>query len=512
MDIYLKKKRWKWLLFGTAIAIVSISLYYTNVLVEEIRKDERKNVQIWADAIHHRAGIVNYTNKLFEQIKEEEHLRMKTVAETHRRMITANISEDLTFESGIIENNVSIPVIVSDENGNIQSARNVDFSPDTVKKMTPQLKKEFSVYPPIIESYNPYNPRAKLILYYKDSKIFTDLRKVLDDLVNSFFSEVVLNSASVPVIITDSARIPIRDENGRIVSGNISAQKMDDAVFVKAMIESMAFHNTPIKVTLAGIGIRYIFYEDSFLLTKLKYYPFIQLVVISLFLLIAYLLFSQARRSEQNQVWVGMAKETAHQLGTPLSSMMAWVELLKLKGVDQETLTEIEKDVNRLEMITDRFSKIGSQARLESTDIVKLIYDSISYIRSRTSQKVHFIITPDINKEILVPLNIHLFEWVIENICKNAVDAMEGSGEVHIVISEDDLNVIIDVTDSGKGIPKSRYKTIFNPGYTSKQRGWGLGLTLSRRIINNYHSGKIFVRSSVLNKGTTFRVMLKKKK
>jgi len=426
-------------------------------------------------------------------------------------MITANISEDLSFESSIVENNVSIPVIVSDENGNIQSARNVDFSLDTVKKMTTKLKKEFSVYPPIIEKYNPYNPSARLILYYKDSKIFTDLRKVLDDLVNSFFSEVVLNSASVPVIITDSARNPIRDENGRIVSGNIPAKKMEDPAFVRTMIESMASHNKPIQVNLAETGVRYIFYEDSFLLTKLRYYPFIQLAVISLFLLIAYLLFSQARRSEQNQVWVGMAKETAHQLGTPLSSMMAWVELLKLKGVDQETLTEIEKDVSRLETITDRFSKIGSQARLESTNIVNLIYDSISYIRSRTSQKVNFIITPVSSKEILVPLNIHLFEWVIENLCKNAVDAMEGSGEVHIDISEDEFNVIIDVTDSGKGIPKSRQKTIFNPGYTSKQRGWGLGLTLSRRIIKNYHSGKIFVKSSVLNKGTTFRIMLKKK-
>jgi signal transduction histidine kinase len=192
--------------------------------------------------------------------------------------------------------------------------------------------------------------------------------------------------------------------------------------------------------------------------------------------------------------------------------MMAWVELLKLKGVDQETLSEIEKDVNRLETITDRFSKIGSQPRLESTDIVKLIHESISYIRSRISQKVHFVVTPDINKEIMVPLNIHLFEWVIENLCKNAVDAMEGSGKVQVDILEDDSTVIIDVTDTGKGIPKSRFKTIFNPGYTSKQRGWGLGLTLSRRIIVNYHSGKIFVKSSVLNKGTTFRIVLKKKK
>jgi signal transduction histidine kinase len=509
MDIYLRKRRWKWFLFGVAVVIVSISLYLTNILVGEIRRDERRNVQIWADAIHHREMIVNYTNKLFEQIKVEENLRMKTVAETHRRMITAGINEDLTFESNIVENNVSIPVIVTDENGNIQSARNVDFNLDTVKKMTPELKKEF--YPPFIESYNPFNPKAKLVLYYKDSKIFTDLRKVLDDLVNSFFSEVVLNSASVPVIITDSNRIPVRDEHGKIVSGNIPEKQLATLALIKATIETMASHNTPIKVNLAETGTRYIFYEDSFLLTKLKFYPFLQLAVIGLFLLIAYLLFSQARRSEQNQVWVGMAKETAHQLGTPLSSMMGWVELLKLKGVDQETLSEIEKDVNRLGTITDRFSKIGSQPRLESADIVKLVYDIISYIRSRTSPKVSFTISPELDKEIMVPVNIHLFEWVIENLCKNAVDAMEGNGLVNIDISEDEQNVIIDVTDTGKGIQKSLQKTIFNPGYTSKQRGWGLGLTLTRRIINNYHSGEIFVKSSVINKGTTFRIILNKK-
>jgi signal transduction histidine kinase len=226
--------------------------------------------------------------------------------------------------------------------------------------------------------------------------------------------------------------------------------------------------------------------------------------------MIAYLLFSYARKSEQNQVWVGMAKETAHQLGTPLSSMVAWMELLKLKGLDAETITEIEKDVQRLETITERFSKIGSAAKLEKTNIVKVIHDSVAYIRSRISAKVNFEIRPGSDQEIIVPLNLHLFEWVIENLCKNAVDAMEGNGSVTIEITEDVDHIHIDISDTGKGIAKSLFKTVFRPGYTSKSRGWGLGLTLTKRIVENYHSGKIFVKSSTLGKGTTFRIIMKK--
>ena len=232
--------------------------------------------------------------------------------------------------------------------------------------------------------------------------------------------------------------------------------------------------------------------------------------VFGIFLFIAYLLFSTARKSEQNQVWVGMAKETAHQLGTPLSSMIGWVELLKLKGLDEDTVHEIAKDVHRLETITDRFSKIGSTARLEPYNIVMVIYDSVNYIKSRVSPKVRFTITPDLTTQVSAPINLHLFEWVIENLCKNAVDAMEGNGSIHIVVTEDIKQVVIDISDTGKGIQKSRFKTIFHPGYTSKTRGWGLGLTLSKRIIENYHSGKIFVKTSAIGKGTTFRIILKK--
>jgi two-component sensor histidine kinase len=501
VDIYLRKKRWKWILFGAAIVIVGVSLYFTNILVNEIRKDERKNVEIWADAIHRKADMVNFTNKLFEQIKDEERRRVGILAEANKLLIEAPPSMDLTFPLNIIAQNTSIPVIQTDKDGVITSYRNVVL-PDSVKVLDGELKKMFTDYPPVIVRYLGNN---KIYLYYKDSNIFSDIRNVLDDLIKSFFSEVVLNSASVPVIITDSTKTKV------IESGNIPEKKMNDPEFVSKTLKSMASHNAPIVVAFPDIGTRYIFYEDSFLLTQLKYYPYIQLAVIGLFLFIAYLLFSYARRSEQNQVWVGMAKETAHQLGTPLSSMVAWVELLKIKGVDPETLGEIAKDVQRLETITDRFSKIGSTARLEKTEIVNVIRNSISYIKSRVSNRVIFEIAPgETAKEIMVPLNVHLFEWVIENLCKNAVDAMEGSGKVNIEISEDEKNVVLDITDNGKGIPKSRFATIFHPGYTSKTRGWGLGLTLSKRIIENYHSGKIFVKSSVLNKGTTFRILLKK--
>jgi two-component system, sporulation sensor kinase D len=498
VDIYLRKKRWKWTLFGAAVVIVSVSLYYTSILVEEIRKDERKNVQIWADAIHRKADLVNFTNTLFEQIKDEERRRVIIVAEAQKRIITATSNEDLNFFLNIISNNTTIPVILTDKNGNITTYRNVKL--DTVKRLEGELKRQFSVYPPIVVTYLG----TQAYLYYRDSNIFTELKRVIDDLMQSFFAEVVLNSASVPVIITDSTQKNV------VAFGNIpEGKKMTNPAFVTVRLRSMTAENKPIRVNIADTGIRYIFYEDSFLLTQLKYYPFVQFAVIGLFLFIAYLLFSYARKSEQNQVWVGMAKETAHQLGTPLSSMVAWVELLKLKGVDEETLNEIQKDVTRLETITDRFSKIGSAAKLEKTDIVAVVRNTISYIKTRTSPRVTFSFSTTV-EPIEVPLNLHLFEWVIENLCKNAVDAMDGAGRISIEISEVDPEVTLDISDTGKGIPKSLFRTIFHPGYTSKARGWGLGLTLSRRIIENYHKGRIFVKSSTLNRGTTFRIILKK--
>jgi two-component system, sporulation sensor kinase D len=498
-NIYQQKKTWKRWLFLIALVIVGVSLWYTNTLVRNIARDERNKITTWANAIQQRASLVNYTGEFFDQIRIEERERVKLLAEATREMAAAD-DEDITFYLKIISNNNSIPVILTDVEDNITGAKNVDFDADTVPKLTPALKKEFSVYPPIEIDY--YNGNLNYF-YYKDSHLFSKLKVVLDDLIESFFSEVVNNSASVPVIITDSTRREV------VAWGKLDSTQVNNPEYIDAMVEDMAAGNEPIEIEITGRK-HYIYYQDSFLLTQLRYYPYIQLAIISIFLLISYLLFSIARRSEQNQVWVGLAKETAHQLGTPLSSMMAWVEYLKTKDVGSDTIDELQKDVNRLNTITERFSKIGSAANLKTENVVEVVYNSVAYLKTRTSNKVIFTVNPPLGAIILTQLNFQLFDWVIENLVKNAVDAMAGQGSITIDIQEEDKFVVIDVTDTGKGIPKKMQRTIFNPGFTSKQRGWGLGLSLAQRIILENHDGKIFVKSSVPGKGTTFRIILRK--
>ncbi len=501
MNIYTRKKRWKWLLFILAVTIVSVSLWYTNILVSEIAEDERNNIRIWADAIYQKAELVNYTDRFFDGIRVEERKRVELLADVYRMLPEIDQAVVLNFFIKFVIDNTTVPVILTDVNGKIKSTTNVDFNPDSVVYLQGALREEFMVYPPV---KIVYETDKFDYLFYKDSKLFSELRVIIDDLIDSFFSEVVLNSASVPVIITDSTRTHV------IEYGLLDTLKARDTTYLKMKLEHMASDNEPIEIELADQGKRFIFYQNSDLLTKMMYFPYIQLGIITMFLFIAYIFFSSARRSEQNQVWVGLAKETAHQLGTPLSSMIAWIELLKLDGHTSETLNELNKDIDRLQKITDRFSKIGSEPKLKSENIVGVLYDGVDYIRSRASKKVQYHIQQPVDQKIFAPINLHLFEWVIENLCKNAIDAIGGDGIIDIDIREEENLVVIDISDNGKGIPKSRFKTIFNPGYTSKKRGWGLGLSLSKRIIKDYHKGKIFVKSSVINKGTTFRILLRK--
>ncbi len=319
----------------------------------------------------------------------------------------------------------------------------------------------------------------------------------------SFQLLVIQNNNSVPVIQTDSA--------GRIITyRNLDSTKVaNNPDYLYKQLEIMKSENDRMVIDLGDGDQNYLYYRDSIFLRKLQYFPYVHLGVIILFILVSYFAFSSSRKAEQNKVWVGLSKETAHQLGTPTSSLNAWLELLKQENPGSKTISELEKDVTRLEKITERFSKIGSKPVLVPTSLHEVLQTSVNYLLSRSSNKIKFNLNvPD--HEIIVPMNQALFEWVIENVCKNAMDAMNGRGVVDIKIEDHTQIIYIDVTDNGKGIPKSKFKTIFKPGYTTKQRGWGLGLSLSKRIVETYHEGKIFILNSDIDKGTTLRIVLKK--
>lgn len=498
MDLYRKKKIWKRVLFLGALVIIAVSLWYSNGLVKKIAEDEREKIKIWANAIQHKASLVSYTNEFFKKIEIEERNRVEIWAEATRRLINAGINEDLSFYTLIIAGNNTIPVILTDKNLNIIAAKNVDFSTDTVKVFDKEKFKDFAQNEPIIVSYgNIIN-----YLYFKESILFSELRVVLDDLTESFFSEVVINSASVPVLIMDSTKTKI------FSSGNIDEAVLKDSVKLKELILTMEGQNNPIIIDFEGTGKKYIYYKDSFLLTQLKYYTFIQLFIVAIFIIIAYLVFNTTQKSEQNSVWVGMAKETAHQLGTPISSMLAWLDFIEADEKNKIYIEELRKDIKRLQDVSDRFNNIGSNPDLPLTPIAHTIYDSVRYIQSRASKKVIINVQFPEDERSLIPLNNNLFSWVMENLLKNAIDAMNGEGTIDISILKMSKYIIVDISDTGRGFAKANYKTVFRPGYTTKKRGWGLGLTLSKRIIEEYHKGKLFVYSSVVGKGTTFRIQL----
>lgn len=319
-----------------------------------------------------------------------------------------------------------------------------------------------------------------------------------------FLFSIIENNNTVPVILTD--------ENDSIISSrNFDETRTGDSEYLRKNLENIKEKNKPIINYLEKDHFNLIYYKDSIILTMLIYYPYVQLAIIILFILVSYLAFSSSRKAEQNQVWVGMSKETAHQLGTPTSSLAGWIEILQHKHPDISITKELALDVQRLEKVTERFSRIGSKPALIEENIVFIIVRTLDYLKSRSSSKVKFIIDFDLNKQIRIPVNSALFEWVIENVSKNAIDAMEGIGEITIRITETDKSAMIDISDTGKGMPKSAYKKIFNPGFTTKQRGWGLGLSLAKRIIEEYHTGKIFVRYSEIGKGSCIRIILNRK-
>ena len=317
--------------------------------------------------------------------------------------------------------------------------------------------------------------------------------------------EIIQQNYSFPIIMADGQGNPIDYRN---IAFKNSRNQADSILVLKEELLEMQEDYPPIVLQEADIRI---YYRNSELLTNLKYYPYIQLAVILLFGLLVYVVFNQSKLSEQNRVWAGLTKETAHQLGTPIASLMAWMDYLKNSPVwdeNQEIIQEMDKDVAKLRVVTERFSSIGSSPVIQPENVYEIIEEGVSYLRPRISTKVEWEIQSD-SKDLVALLNKPLFDWVIENVCKNAVDAMKGKGMLRIVLfQESDKFVGIDISDTGVGIEKMKFKKVFTPGFSSRKRGWGLGLTLSKRIVEGYHGGKIFVKQSELGKGTTFRILL----
>ena len=343
--------------------------------------------------------------------------------------------------------------------------------------------------------------RKKVELWAKATKQLIELDITESDF--EFLFEVIEHNNTVPVILVDAL-------GDTISTRNLDPVRKNNPEYLHRQLKKMNQVHEPIEIELSNGEKNYIYYKDSFILTKLAWFPFIQLGVIVLFIFVSYYAFSATRKAEQNQVWVGLSKETAHQLGTPTSSLSAWVELLRMKKLDENLVSEFEKDVNRLEKITERFSKVGSKPALVRSNLVKEILHTVQYIKNRSSKKVSFEFNFGEDEKIWIPLNTVLFEWVIENLCKNALDAIGSDGKIRISITNQTKVIYLDISDNGKGIPKSRFKTIFSPGYTTKERGWGLGLSLTKRIVEIYHGGNIFVKYSEINKGTTIRIILRK--
>lgn len=494
------KARIKYIIFVAALLTIAAIFVLLNRTINDIKREERKQVLLWAEAIQKRNVIVEHSNQVFNKLKEDERRKIDVWCEAQHLILQENNSRFLSYLLKVISSNKNIPIILTDINGIVISTANLNFDLDLNREMPPGVKAEFSRYEPIAIKYG--NTIINY-LYYSDSHLFSELQVIMNNMIASFVEEVVRNSASVPVVITTVDTVNI------IAFGNIREAEFNTPEKQVAKIAEMMKSNKAIPIMLDGEITHYIFYENSTLITRLRYYPALFLLVSVLLLVLAYMMYYNLRRHEQTQLLVGMSKETAHQLGTPISSLMAWVELLALEHVKPEIIDEINKDVQRLQTIADRFSKIGAKPTLTLENLNEIVENVITYLRLRTSKNVHFHVHA-LQPHIVAPVNTPLFEWVIENVVKNAVDAMQGKGSLWITISTNNTCAIIDIKDDGKGIPRQKFKTIFTAGYTTKPRGWGLGLSLAKRIIGEYHGGKIFVKSSELGKGTVMRILLPK--
>lgn len=518
MNLYSNKQKWKIFLLAILLVLIGTSVFFSNQIVEKVRLRERERARIWADAIKKKAELVQLTNQSFNALKQKEASEMDLWMDATisiSRQSTLNQSGDFELPLKIISRNKSIPVIVTDQFGKVASSINLPFSVQTLKQQFPKLsaKEVQRVYNDSLQSMSHHwkamghsftvEIYAQMFMTYSygNSYNIEFLEYLRDSLITAFNRELILNKNLVPILLIDK-------KADTVIASNFPKSQLTSKNLPKIKKE-LSVANPPIEVVFSEAQNSVLYYDKSYELRQLQYFPYIQFVMIGLFIFVAYIVFSTFRKAEQNQVWAGMAKETAHQLGTPLSSLMAWIELLDAKGGEEQVVSEMRKDIQRLETVTNRFSKIGSETKMEEGNIVETMHSVLTYLQTRVSKNIQFHFQTS-NPVLIIKHNQPLMEWVGENLIKNAVDAMRDSGSITVHLSESDKKIYIDVSDTGKGIPSKDFKNVFKPGFSSKKRGWGLGLSLVKRIVTEYHHGKIFVLKSELGIGTTFRIILYK--
>jgi signal transduction histidine kinase len=515
VNLYSNKQKWKIILMVIALCIMGAFLFISNNIVSKVGDREMERARQWADAIRKKLELVQLTNRTFTQLRDKERKEMSLWIEATKEVSQASpldIDPNLDFPFKIINDNKDIPVILLDDHKFVSGFINLDLDTGDLRPLFPDLsKKELNrrfedSLVKLADAWKKNNPPFTvevyeglfMTYYYNDSKEIVKLEAERDSLLNAFNNELINNEGLVPVLLMDAS-------DSTIIGSNLDQYKLSEENLGKT-IQDLKLQNQPLIIDFQDGTKNLLFFEDSEELKQLQYFPYIQFIIIGLFVFIGYLIFSTFRKAEQNQVWAGMAKETAHQLGTPLSSLMAWIQLLESQPVDPMIPKEMQKDVERLEKVTDRFSKIGSGGKLEESDLRVTVSNLLDYLRLRISDKVHIHFIAE--EEVIAPHNPSLMEWVIENICKNAVDAMEGKGKLTVTVHKSPEWAHIDIKDTGKGISPKQIKTIFQPGFTTKKRGWGLGLSLVKRIVKDYHKGKVYVLESQVDVGTTFRISI----
>ncbi|MBR4506651.1 MAG: HAMP domain-containing histidine kinase [Bacteroidales bacterium] len=483
------KVRLKWIIMAVTVVMALVALWQVQRIAEQIRHGEEEKVRLWAAAVGQRNQMAAATAQFFQEAMLDEHRKMRLYTDILQSFNDPDLSTDLKFSLAYVNYIVDsshTPIIITTSKDSIITV------PQELagQKLDGCLMEEYSVNPPF--NYRIWGMR--MTLYYKESEYFTRLREVLDGFTQSFLTDITQNSVLVPVVIFDSTHRNI------IAIGNTDSLQL----------HTLRFNNDPIRITMPDGSPAYVHYSSTPLLRSLRWLPLFYIFIALVLVVVSYFLFRTARTAEQNRIWAGLAKETAHQLGTPISSLSGWLEYLRGKEFTDDYAAEVGKDLQRLETITHRFSKIGSVPELKEEDVREATLAAVAYLQSRSPRRVKFNVAFPEGEPFIAPVNSHLFQWVIENLCKNAVDAMEGDGTISITASQDARKIYLDISDTGRGMSAAVQKHIFDSGFTTKTRGWGLGLPLARRIVNQYHRGRLYLKYSVPGQGSCFRIVLRK--